>query len=410
MDKLGANTAVMQEILGIVNNLPNAGEGGGDAIIDVTALPTENINENVFYRLLTGTFVYNQFTQNSWKCHCVDALPETGELAVSGDLSDMDSWVITAYYNTADGEVYAYVDDALGGVFGVPAGWYPFGVLSAAVNVSFSGVITDISDDPADSTYRLLLTRVLYSNKDGIWTAQKSIGWAGQGAAAEIFNLPWNKAFGQASHAEGQGTVAGDPDTPNTFGQHAEGVFTSAIAEGSHAEGYNTYAKGDYSHAEGDTTTATGAGAHAEGSYSHAIGNFSHAEGDESRAKGNGSHAEGRATEADGLYSHAEGEFTVARMRDQHVQGMSNLEDPLYDPNNPDSYMRGQYLHIVGNGSYPKRSNAHTLDWNGLGWFQGGLKVGGTGQDDPNAEEIPTKSQVQALINEALGVIENGTY
>ena len=42
-----------------------------------------------------------------------------------------------------------------------------------------------------------------------------------------------------------------------------------------------------------------------------------------------------------------------------------------------------QYAHIVGNGiSNAERSNAHTLDWNGVGWFQGGLQVGGNAQDD----------------------------
>ena len=43
----------------------------------------------------------------------------------------------------------------------------------------------------------------------------------------------------------------------------------------------------------------------------------------------------------------------------------------------------GKYLHMVGNGtSRTKRSNAHTLDWNGVGWYQGGLQVGGNAQDD----------------------------
>lgn len=44
---------------------------------------------------------------------------------------------------------------------------------------------------------------------------------------------------------------------------------------------------------------------------------------------------------------------------------------------------RARYAHIVGNGtSDTERSNAHTLDWNGVGWYQGGLQIGGNAQDD----------------------------
>ena len=70
----------------------------------------------------------------------------------------------------------------------------------------------------------------------------------------------------------------------------------------------------------------------------------------------------------------------------QHVQGSRNLED-----------YNEKYLHIVGNAKDEEdRSNAHTLDWNGVGWFQGGLKVGGTGQDDEAAVDVlTTKDRVQ---------------
>jgi hypothetical protein len=66
----------------------------------------------------------------------------------------------------------------------------------------------------------------------------------------------------------------------------------------------------------------------------------------------------------------------------------------------------GKYAHIVGNGdSESNRSNAHTLDWGGLGWFAGGLKVGGTGQDDTDAKNVATEEYVDtavaALVNSA---------
>lgn len=82
------------------------------------------------------------------------------------------------------------------------------------------------------------------------------------------------------------------------------------------------------------------------------------------------SHAEGNSTEASGDYSHAEGRY--------------NIEDTT-----------GKYAHIVGNGiSQKSRSNAHTLDWSGVGWFAGGLKVGGTGQDDEAAVDVALKTDI----------------
>ena len=58
---------------------------------------------------------------------------------------------------------------------------------------------------------------------------------------------PYSIAFGEYSHAEGQGT--------------------SALGNVSHAEGYYTYAQGDYSHAEGKETFATHAAQHVIGAY-----------------------------------------------------------------------------------------------------------------------------------------------
>lgn len=54
------------------------------------------------------------------------------------------------------------------------------------------------------------------------------------------------------------------------------------------------------------------------------------------------------------------------------MQGKYNIEDKS-----------GKYAHIVGNGTdLAKRSNAHTLDWAGVPWFQGRPQFGGTAQDD----------------------------
>ena len=126
------------------------------------------------------------------------------------------------------------------------------------------------------------------------------------------------------------------------------------LGAGSDSEIFNDYEKnaasGRASHAEGILTTASGDFSHAEGSSTTASGMYSHAEGDTTKASGNWAHAEGRGTLASSMW--------------QHVQGRYNIEDTV-----------GTYAHIVGNGSVSTdtitRSNAHTIDWSGNGWFAG---------------------------------------
>ena len=96
----------------------------------------------------------------------------------------------------------------------------------------------------------------------------------------------------------------------------------------------------------------------------------------------------GYSNTASGNASHAEGYNTIASGTRQHVQGQYNVADP-------DS----KYFHIVGNGKSDSfRSNAHTIDRNGLGWFAGGLKVGGTGQDDETSKEVATVDQIPTTL------------
>ena len=142
---------------------------------------------------------------------------------------------------------------------------------------------------------------------------------------------------------------------------HAEGANTKATGMNSHSEGDNTTVSGESSHAEGNNTTASGRSSHAEGNGTVASGTSSHAEGMTTIASGGVSHAEGRNTEASGFFSHAEGDNTIASVDYQHVQGKYNIEDKA-----------DKYAHIVGNGtSNSKRSNAHTLDWQGNAWYAG---------------------------------------
>ena len=128
---------------------------------------------------------------------------------------------------------------------------------------------------------------------------------------------------------------------------------------------------GDYSHAEGLDTTASEFCSHAEGHNTTASGSHSHAEGYNTIASEICSHAEGFDTIASGMHSHAEGFCTTASSSCQHVQGQYNVEDSS-----------DKYVHIVGNGTSSAHSNAHTLDWNGVPWFQGRPQFGGTAMDN----------------------------
>lgn len=182
-------------------------------------------------------------------------------------------------------------------------------------------------------------------------------------------------ASGEYAHAEG-----GSTDKLNT--NETARKWLEASGSYSHAEGRDTRASGNAAHAEGKETIASGSRAHAEGGGTQALGASSHAEGETSIAKGGYSHAEGGATESIGEYSHAEGFHTIAASAQQHVQGRYNLIDTASDGK---SSSRGQYAHIVGNGSSESsRSNAHTVDWKGNGWFAGDVYVGGTNQSNAN--------------------------
>lgn len=128
-------------------------------------------------------------------------------------------------------------------------------------------------------------------------------------------------------------------------------------------------ASGDYAHVEGSECIASGARSHAEGRNTKAVGNQAHAEGANGVAEGLNSHIEGQSCQAIGGASHAEGSHTVAAANFQHVQGQYNILD------NVDSQGHGKFAHIVGNGwSDYRRSNAHTLDWDGNAWYAGSVE------------------------------------
>ena len=214
-------------------------------------------------------------------------------------------------------------------------------------------------------------------------------------ANAEIFgDYTSNIAVGQWSIAEGSGTVA------KGRASHAEGAMTQALNDGTHTEGYQTKATGYWSHAEGEMTTVSSYASHAEGSYctlpdgtkryGTASGYASHVEGGGCHTTGSCAHAEGLASTASGAQSHVEGRYTIAAGGAQHVEGIANIEDA-----------EGTYVHIVGNGAFDARSNAHTLDWDGNAWFAGDVYVGSTSgtNKDEGSKKLATEDFVQDVNN-----------
>lgn len=132
------------------------------AIINVGELPTENINENSFYRLMNAQFIFNKLIQSSWICRCVDNLPENPE-PVSRDNEN-----VYAYYNMQDGITYGYVDDFVSASANgsVPIGWYTLEQLAPSFGLTWGGVITDIDNDLEDDTMRVLLNYDFYIYKN----------------------------------------------------------------------------------------------------------------------------------------------------------------------------------------------------------------------------------------------------
>ena len=170
-------------------------------------------------------------------------------------------------------------------------------------------------------------------------------------AAIAGYESNWDAAKGEP------GYIANKPSMSSAIGASGSGP-NAEIFNGTEGK----TASGDHSHAEGSYTTASGGRSHAEGEGTEASGVCSHAEGYGTVASGKNSHAEGVGTTASGFNAaHAEGIDTIAASSAQHVQGKYNVAD--------DS---GEYAHIVGNGtSNSKRSNAHTLDWDGNAWYAG---------------------------------------
>lgn len=132
------------------------------------------------------------------------------------------------------------------------------------------------------------------------------------------------------------------------------------------------------------------------GSTSGSLRTINSATEDSNYTIGQNAFAEGNSTIASGEASHAEGQYTKASSNGQHVQGKYNIEDS-----------NSKYAHIVGNGTADNaRSNAHTIDWNGNGWFVGNVYVRGTDQNTNSHVLIADDTLVEYKYRDKNGVLD----
>lgn len=146
-------------------------------------------------------------------------------------------------------------------------------------------------------------------------------------------------------------------------------------------------------------TGSTGTNSVATGDRTQANGNYSVAMGSLAQANAMAAVALGREVRANSSYSVALGEGTITKRQGSVAMGAWNVEDTS-----------GELVHTVGNGtSSSARSNAHTVNANGTGWFQGDVYVGSTSgtNKDAGSKKLATESYVDNAVANAGGEISN---
>ena len=273
-------------------------------------------------------------------------------------------------------------------------------------------------------------------------------------------------ASGFASHAEGISTKALEKAA------HTEGIRTEARYY-AHAEGWETKAYGDHSHAEGSTTLAEGVSSHAEGWKTQALNEGAHAQGYETVASGEASFAGGYGTIASQNFQTALGTYNEEDEDALFIVGNGDNEDIRSNAfvidkytthintnldvqwSNGSFYLGGGGLSRLQLDAERAYFNVNDFEWNGkqiateeyvddkTKLFEateegdgaylkittpGGphnylklnsfiVQLNASNRVELNARdvwvngsEVATQNYVQQLINESLGVIENGTY
>lgn len=114
-------------------------------------------------------------------------------------------------------------------------------------------------------------------------------------------------------------------------------------------------------------------------------------------------------TVANGDYSHAGGNYTIANGIAQTVIGQYNIEQGTTERSSEDE------LFIIGNGTGTDasvRSNAHTVGYDGIGWYQSDVKVGGTGKSSATISLTDMKTELSEKVDDVqvddVSVVTNG--
>lgn len=140
------------------------------------------------------------------------------------------------------------------------------------------------------------------------------------------------------------------------------------------------------------------------GPLSVAVGNSCSAEGWFAHAEGNGTYADGASSHAEGAWSkannedaHAEGLYTIAEGECQHTQGKYNITDTTS-------------AFIIGNGtSNTKRSNAHTVDWNGNAWYAGTITDGSGNKLSDKQDKLTAGTNITISSDNVISATGGGT-
>lgn len=252
-----------------------------------------------------------------------------------------------------------------------------------------------------------------------VYTSEHAPVKFGDGANSTVQGLD-TTASGTNSHAEGYGSNASGYHT------HAEGYYTLTNGHGSHAEGWKTTATGNYSHAAGNQTISNQYGMYVFGEFNQAFDAFA-----EQIISGfdNFKPTSKYYCADDYTFNTSTGLYTLINPVLQSgvtvgkycVTSSSNLDNLTYmykiisttdTTNNYNiqrysvyykSTNRGDYVHIVGNGtSDAVRSNAHTLDWEGNAWYSGDVYIGSTSgtNKDEGSKKLATEEYVTQKVAE----------
>ena len=247
----------------------------------------------------------------------------------------------------------------------VPNQSIPFVTVPVEAGQAYTVILVDWSSSPVGHTVDLAgLLNSLYSFggiTDPPPPAPEGVAYAivqvpGVGPASRYFGKEQTPGVGPNSHAEGHGSYL------NASGQasHVEGQGTVASGTCAHAEGGGSTASGNSAHAEGANTIASEFAAHAEGNGTNASGGFSHAEGLNTTASGQNSHAEGVSTIAEGYASHARGVLAHAARNYEYAEssdGANGQVSRLTAKTLTSSMQNNEALLIGGSSQMPVTSD-----------------------------------------------------